>query len=97
MVWGKRRFRAGDAGFMPHMKRLKDLMTANTAHRAEFVMVRTKVDDRGGGDYYIGVPNRTFLVVFDGFEVINERDVPHHPQAHLVGDVGASCEATAPG
>ncbi len=70
MVWGKRRFKGVD--YVPYFDRFEKLLLANGAQYREFIMVSTKTDEPLVDDFYIGVPNEAFLMLFDGFEKIRE-------------------------
>lgn len=84
MVWIKRRFHAAD--YAPYMQRLENLLMANAALYREFLMVSTKTDDVLTDDYYIGVPNESFLLGFDGFERVAESDLPKEIDTFHLGD-----------
>jgi hypothetical protein len=84
MVWIKRRFNAAD--YAPYMKRLENLLMANASRYPEFLMVSTKTDEPLVSDYYIGVPNESFLIGFDGFERVAENDVPKEIDSFHLGD-----------
>jgi hypothetical protein len=75
MIWIKRRFDGSD--YVPYMDRLQKLLFANAPLYAEFIMVSTKTDDPLVDDYYIGVPNESLLVGFDGFKRVAESDLPN--------------------
>ena len=49
---------------------------ANGALYREFIMVSTKTSDPFVDDFYLGLPSKTFLALFDGFEEITESDLP---------------------
>ncbi len=74
MVWGKRRFEYADYG--PAMDLLEKLLMANPTQYREFIMVSTKTSNAGSSDYYVGVPHKAFMTAFDGFEHVEESDLP---------------------
>jgi hypothetical protein len=83
MIWAKRRFDSL-VGYIPYFERLENLRRANLNLSGQFIMVSTKTEDPAVSDYYIGVPNQGFLSAFDGFKIIDERDVPtHYDVLHL--------------
>ena len=51
-------------------------MLANGALYREFIMVSTKTSDPFVDDFNLGLPSKTFLALFDGFEEITESDLP---------------------
>jgi hypothetical protein len=85
MFWAKRRF--GYADYAPYQDRLQQLMLANSARHAEFIMVSCSAEDHPGmGDYYVGVPTQDLLAGFDGFEPVAERDLPKEIDTLLIAD-----------
>lgn len=76
MVWGRRRF--AFAEYVPYFDMLEKLVNANRHLYRQFIMVSIEADDDRPGvdDFYVGVPNETFLALFDGFERIAESDSP---------------------
>jgi hypothetical protein len=74
MVWGKRRFSGIE--YVPSFDLLEKLLMANAALHREFIMVSTKTSKPLVDDFFLGVPNKTFLALFDGFEEIEESDLP---------------------
>jgi hypothetical protein len=74
MIWGKRRFDGVE--YIPYFERFEKLLIANGALYREFIMVSTKTDKPLTDDFYIGVPNKSFLAAFDGFEEISESELP---------------------
>lgn len=84
MIWVKRRFAAAD--YAPYMKRLENLLMANPTLYREFLMVSTNTDDVLVSDYYVGAPNKSLLVGFDGFERIAESDLPKEIDTFHLGD-----------
>ena len=83
MVWGKRRFAFAD--FAPYQDRLEKLLLANAQRYAQFIMVSTKVDARES-DYYVGVPDKVLLALFDGFEPVEESALPKLIDVLLIAD-----------
>ncbi|SED39631.1 hypothetical protein SAMN05444161_3116 [Rhizobiales bacterium GAS191] len=84
MIWAKRRFAYAD--YSPYFDRLEKLLLADPRAYRQFIMVSTKTDDPGVSDYWIGVPDRTFLTGFDGFEIVGEGDLPKEIDALHIGD-----------
>ena len=74
MVWGKRAFEYAD--YAPYMDRLERLLMANPALYREFIMVSTQRPKPGISAYYVGVPHKQFMAAFDGFEHVEESDLP---------------------
>jgi hypothetical protein len=74
MIWRKRRFDGVE--YIPYFERFEKLLMANGALYREFIMVSTKTDDPFVDDFYIGVPDDRFLAPFDGFEPINDSELP---------------------
>ena len=74
MIWGKRRFAHAD--YAPYFDRLEKLLMANPTLYRQFIMVSTKAAGAGEGMYYVGVPNETFMSGFDGFERVQEAELP---------------------
>jgi hypothetical protein len=64
MFWARRKFANADYG--RYQDRLANLMMADAARYAEFIMVSTKTADPTVSEYYIGVPNESYLSMFDG-------------------------------
>jgi hypothetical protein len=84
MNWVKRRFAYAD--YAPYMDHLTKLLFANPTLYREFIMVSTKVDNARDSDCYIGVPNKAFLIGFDGFESVEEHELPKEIDTVLVAD-----------
>jgi hypothetical protein len=84
MIWGKRRFESAD--YAPYMDRLEKLLMANPTRYREFIMVSTKTSKAETSDYYVGVPHKTLMSGFDGFENVAESDVPKIVDALHLGD-----------
>jgi hypothetical protein len=84
MVWGKRRF--GFADYSPYFDRLEVLLMANPTIYQQFIMVSTNTDDVNVSDYYVGVPNPTLMVAFDGFEPVDETKMPKVIDTLHIGD-----------
>jgi len=86
MFWGKRQFKAADYG--PYQDRLGDLQLANASRHREFMMVSTKVK-ANLSEYYVGVPAKELMVLFDGFEPVAEGDLPKVVDSLVVADMDA--------
>jgi hypothetical protein len=87
MEWGKRRLAGID--YTPAMDLIEKLMMANAALYREFIMVSVKTSKFGTSDYYVGVPNKAFLVLFDGFDPVEEAALPKTIDTLHVADVTA--------
>jgi hypothetical protein len=77
MIWAKRRFEGVD--YVPYANRLEQLVRsgpANASRYAEFIMVSTETDTPLVSDYYVGLPDKTFSRMFDGFDPVAEGDMP---------------------
>ena len=84
MVWGKRKFEYADYG--PYMERLANLQMANPTQYREFIMVSIRTSNVGTSHYYVGVPHKTLMGGFDGFENVAESDVPKVVDTLHLGD-----------
>ena len=78
MIWIKRQFRFAE--FAPYQNRLGEFTFENAGD--EFFMVSM------GNDYFVGLPSEEFHSHFDGFEVVNEADLPKEVKV-LVGDTNS--------
>jgi Pentapeptide repeats (8 copies) len=65
---------------------LSDAPLQNPTLQSQFIMVSIDTDARGESDYYVGVPDQTFLADFDGFEIVAETDLPREIDAVLYAD-----------
>jgi hypothetical protein len=74
MFWAKRKFAYAD--YARYQDLLAKLQLANAARYPEFIMVSTQTADPGVSEYYIGVPYRPLLSMFDGFEPVDEDALP---------------------
>jgi hypothetical protein len=84
MIWGKRRFAFAD--YSPYFDRLEALLMANPTQYRQFTMVSTDTDEAGVSDYYVGVPNKVLMAAFDGFEPVEEAQVPKVIDSLHIGD-----------
>ena len=84
MVWAKRRFDGIE--YVPYMDRLQKLMMTNAARYAEFIMVSVKTNKAIVDDYFVGVPDKMFLPLFDGFEPVPEDSLPKIIDTCLIAD-----------
>jgi len=84
MKWAKRQFRFAE--YVPYFDRLEKLTIANPTLYREFIMVSTKTEERGTDEVYVGVPNKSFLSAFDGFEEIEESNLPKEIDTLLIAD-----------
>jgi hypothetical protein len=72
MVWGKRRL--GNTEYFPAMDLLEELQMANAAR--VLIMVSVETSNPRIEDYYVGVPNKALLALFDGFAEAEKADLP---------------------
>ena len=49
---------------------------ANPGLYRQFIMVSTQTPEACVGDFYVGVPLSDFMAAFDGFEAVEEKDLP---------------------
>jgi len=49
---------------------------ANPTLYREFIMVSTKSEGAANSMYYVGLPNEKFMAAFDGFERVEETELP---------------------
>jgi hypothetical protein len=74
MIWAKRRFDGIE--YVPFMDLMEKLLMANAARYAEFVMVSVKTDKPLVDDYYVGLPDKMFLPMFERFEPVGDDALP---------------------
>jgi hypothetical protein len=74
MFWGKRSFSRAD--YAPYQDKIAKLMMDNATLYKQFIMVSTKTENSAVSVYYVGVPSEAFLVGFDGFEKVQESELP---------------------
>jgi hypothetical protein len=84
MIWGKRVFNG--AAFAPYQNRLQQLLLANAKQYQEFIMVATEGEQSGIATYWVGVPSEILFTAFDGFEHVQEADLPKEIGTLLVAD-----------
>jgi hypothetical protein len=84
MHWAKRQF--AYAAFAPYQDRLEKLLRANPARYREFIMVSTDTEKPGVSTYYVGVPEKPFLAIFDGFTPVEEVGLPKEIDTLLIAD-----------
>lgn len=84
MIWAKRIFEG--AAYAPYQDRLQQLLFANAAQYQEFIMVCTDTDRPGVSTYWVGVPTEALLAPFDGFERVQEADLPKEIDSLLLAD-----------
>jgi hypothetical protein len=87
MIWAKRQFEY--AGYAPYQDRLGDLQLANASVFRQFIMVSVNTSKPGVSEVIIGLPNKTFLPLFDGFEEIPEGGLPKEIDTLLLADVAS--------
>jgi hypothetical protein len=83
MIWAKRQFRFPE--YAPYMERLDKLMLANPSMYSQFIMVSTGVSKPALSNYYVGVPDQSFLAEFDGFDIVPESQLPNKIDTVLLG------------
>jgi len=86
MIWGKRAFSSAEDLGRYHERLLKLLYTNPSRYR-EFMMVSTKTEDPVLRMYYVGVPTEEFTEGFDGFECIQDNELPKVIDIVIVADV----------
>jgi hypothetical protein len=86
MVWAKRRFQFAEYG--PYMDRLGELQMADAARLTQYIMVSTKLNAREA-DYYVGIPDKAFLALFDGFEAVEDATLPKIINGIQLADLSA--------
>jgi hypothetical protein len=69
------------------MDLLEKLQMVNAALYREFMMVSVKTSKFGTEDYYVGVPNKALLALFDGFDPVEEAELPKPIDTLHVADV----------
>lgn len=84
MIWGKRVF--DGPSYIPYQDRLQQLLFANARQYQEFIMVATATDRPGASTYWVGVPSEVLFTAFDGFERVQEADLPKKINALLIAD-----------
>ena len=67
------------------MARLDKLMLANPSMYSQFIMVSTGVSKPALSNYYVGVPDQSFLAEFDGFDIVPESQLPNKIDTVLLG------------
>jgi hypothetical protein len=87
MVWGKRRLAGVE--YVPAMDLLEGLMKANASHYREYMMVSVKTPKFGTDDYFVGVPDKALLSLFEGFDPVEEAELPKVIDTLHVADVNA--------
>jgi hypothetical protein len=79
MTWGKQSFSVEYIAAMDLLEPARDLLRklvgANPTLHREFIMASVEIS-KNEQDFYIGVPNKTFLALFDGFDPVDQSDVP---------------------
>jgi hypothetical protein len=73
--------------YFPAMDLVEKLQMANAALYREFMMVSVKTSKSGTNDYYVGVPNKALLALFEGFDTVAEADLPKQITTLHVADV----------
>jgi len=87
-MWAKRRFKYAE--FAPYQDILGELQMANAKICGQFIMVSVDTkDEPGESEYYVGVPNKAFLMPFVGFQQIQESELPREIDTLLLADVAS--------
>ncbi len=84
MIWGKRSFQWAD--YAPYQDKLAKLMMDNPTLYRQFIMVSQKTGKVGEDVCYVGVPNEALFGGFDGFQRVEEGELPKVIDALLVAD-----------
>lgn len=84
MFWMKRRF--SDVEYVPYMDRLEAIMMDMPTRYSEFLMFWMNTEKTNVADYFVGVPTIQLSPVFDGFDAVNEEDLPKEIDGFLLGD-----------
>jgi hypothetical protein len=87
MIWAKRQ--VAGIEYIPYFNRLERLLMSNAKQYREFLMVSTKADEYDLSDFYVGLPNETFMDAFDGFHIVDEGSVPTVVDTLHIGDAVA--------
>lgn len=74
MIWAKRSFEGIES--LPFSVRLSELLVENSAFARHFIMVSVAHLNSSVSDFYIGLPHKSYLSDFTGFEIVDESDVP---------------------
>jgi hypothetical protein len=84
VIWGKRIFEGAECA--PYQDRLEQLLLMNAQQYQEFIMVATNTDRPGISTYWVGVPSEVLFAPFDGFERVQEAELPKEIDTLLVAD-----------
>lgn len=84
VIWGKRVFDGAD--YARYQDRLQQLLFTHPAQYREFIMVATDTDDPGVSIYWVGVPSEILFAPFDGFERVEEADLPKEIDSLCIAD-----------
>jgi hypothetical protein len=84
MIWGRRSFSWAD--YSPYQDKLTKLMMDNPTLYKQFIMVSTKKETAGTSICYVGVPSEAFFAGFDGFDRVQESELPKVIDVLLVAD-----------
>lgn len=84
MIWARRSLIY--ANYAPYQDIMEKLLMANPAQYQEFLMVSVAARTPGEIDYYIGLPNKTLLAMFDGFQEVTDAQLPNEIDSLLLGD-----------
>jgi hypothetical protein len=74
MIWITRTFEGAD--YLPWRGRVLALLADSPAFAREFIMISVACSDSQASDFYIGLPNRWYLVHFQDFDIVAENDLP---------------------
>jgi hypothetical protein len=86
LFWGKREFRWAD--YAPYQDRLGKLLMATPSRYREFMMFSVE-KSVGVSDVYVGVPLQELMSLFDGFDPVEETNLPKVVDSLSVADANA--------
>jgi len=73
--------------YIPAMDLLEKLMMANASLYREYMMVSVKTSKTGTDDYFVSVPDKALLTLFDGFEPVEDAKLPKVIDTLHVADI----------
>jgi hypothetical protein len=87
VIWGKRQFPSSELA--RYHDRLVKLLYRFPARYREFILVGTKTENPLARMYYVGVPMDAFMTAFDGFERVEDQDLPGEIDTVIIADVAS--------
>lgn len=84
MFWVKRALKASE--FPPYQHKMQVLLLAFPLSQADLIMVSVATEKAGQSICYVGVPLKEMLWIFDGFERVDEDNLPRQIDAVWVAD-----------